>query len=43
MQNNNQKREEILKSLNWRYATKVFDTNKKIITPIKISTNSISE
>ena len=30
MQNNNTTREEILKALNWRYATKVFDKNKKV-------------
>ena len=29
-EDNKQKREEILKALNWRYATKVFDTSKKV-------------
>jgi nitroreductase len=30
MQNNKEKREEILKAMNWRYATQVFDKEKKV-------------
>jgi len=30
MQNNKEVREQILKALNWRYATKIFDVNKKV-------------
>lgn len=30
MENKTIKREEIIKALNWRYATKIFDINKKI-------------
>ncbi len=31
-EDNKQKREEIISALNWRYATKVFDKNKKVST-----------